>query len=207
MHFFFEKNEKTRRRLAFFPLLCYTDWEMKQEKEEKPMKQPYLECGKIINTHGFRGTVKLESWCDTPNVLASLKTLYFLQGGQYTPRRVLHASVFKQFVLMDLEGVESEEAANALRNVEVFAAREDLPVEEGSFFIAELIGLPVKHADTNAMLGKLVDVNTANARDLYVVKNQKGELYIPSVPEFITKIDPDEAIYVRPSPGLLTSRV
>ena len=104
---------------------------------------------------------------------------------------------------MDLEGIESEEAANALRNVEVFAAREDLPVEEGSFFIADLIGLPVKHADTNALLGKLKEVNTQNARDLYVVKNQKGEFYIPAVPEFITKIDPDDAIYVRPIPGLI----
>ena len=85
----------------------------------------------------------------------------------------------------------------------VFAAREDLPVEEGSFFIADLIGLPVKHADTGALLGKLIDVNTANARDLYVVRNQKGEFYIPVVPEFITEIDPDDAIYVRPIPGLI----
>ena len=167
------------------------------------MKQAYLECGKIINTHGFRGTVKLESWCDTPQILASLKRIFFLESGSYRGAEVLHASVFKQFVLMELEGIESEEAANALRNTEVFAAREDLPVEEGSFFIAELIGLPVKHVDTGALLGKLVDINTANARDLYVVKNQKGEFYIPAVPEFITKIDPDEAIYVRPIPGLI----
>jgi 16S rRNA processing protein RimM len=104
---------------------------------------------------------------------------------------------------MDLEGIESEEAANALRGTEVFAEREDLPVEEGSFFIADLIGLPVKHADTGALLGKLKEVNTQNARDLYVVKNQKGEFYIPAVPEFITNIDPDDAIYVRPIPGLI----
>ncbi len=167
------------------------------------MKQKYLPAGKIVNTHGFRGTVKLESWCDAPQILASLDTVWFCKNKEYTPRRVLHASVFKQFVLMDLEGVETEEAANALRNSEVFAAREDLPVEEGSFFIADLIGLPVKHADTNELLGKLVDVNTSNARDLYVVKNQKGEFYIPAVPEFITSIDPDDAIYVRPIPGLI----
>ena len=145
----------------------------------------------------------MESWCDAPQILASLDTVWFRKNKEYTPCRVLHASVFKQFVLMDLEGIETEEAANALRNVEVFAAREDLPVEEGSFFIADLIGLPVKHADTGATLGKLVDVNTSNARDLYVVKNQKGEFYIPAVPEFITEINPDDAIYIRPIPGLI----
>ena len=181
-------------------MVYYTQY---SERTSYLMKLSYLPCGKIINTHGFRGTVKAESWCDSPDVLASLATLYLKKGEVYSPVRVLHASVFKQFVLMDLEGIESEEAANALRNVEVFAAREDLPVEEGSFFIADLIGLPVKHADTGALLGKLKDVNTQNARDLYVVKNQKGEFYIPAVPEFITNIDPDDAIYVRPIPGLI----
>ena len=69
------------------------------------MKQPYLECGKIINLHGFRGDVKLESWCDSPAVLATLGQLWFRQGEAYVPRRVLHASVFRQFVLARLEGI------------------------------------------------------------------------------------------------------
>lgn len=167
------------------------------------MKLEYLPAGKIVNTHGFRGTVKLESWCDAPQILASLDKIWFCKNKEYIPCRVLHASVFKQFVLMDLEGVTTEEAANALRNAEVFAARADLPIEEGSYFIADLLGLPVKHADTGAILGKLADVNTSGARDLYVVKNQKGEFYVPAVPEFITHIDPHDAIYVRPIPGLI----
>ena len=167
------------------------------------MKLSHLPAGRIINTHGFRGTVKLESWCDSPDVLASLPLLYFKNGKDYPARRVLHASVFKQFVLMDLEGVESEEAANRLREVEVFAAREDLPVEEGSFFIADLLGLPVKHADSGEVLGTLHDVNTSGARDLYMVKTEAGVFPIPAVPQFITHIDPDDAVYLRPIPGLL----
>ena len=167
------------------------------------MKLEYLPAGKIVNTHGFRGTVKLESWCDAPQILASLDTVWFCKNKEYTPRRVLHASVFKQFVLMDLEGIESEEAANALRNVEVFAAREDLPVEEGSFFIADLIGLPVKHADTGETLGTLTNVDTRGHADLYTVKTANGEALLPAVPEFVIKIDLEDAIYVRPIPGLL----
>ena len=171
------------------------------------MKLAYLPCGKIINTHGFRGTVKLESWCDSPDILADLETLYFRNGENYRPVRVLRASVFKQFVLMDLEGVETEEAANRLREVEVFAAREDIPIEDGFFFISELLGLPVKHADTKELLGTLKDVNTAGARDLYVVKTEKGEALIPAVPEFLVHIDPDDAIYIRPIEGLLDGGV
>lgn len=167
------------------------------------MKQAYLECGKIINTHGFRGTVKLESWCDAPEILAELDTLWFEKNGAYIPKRVLRASVFRQFVLMDLEGVVTEEAANALRNTVVFAAREDLPLGEGDVFIVDLIGLPVKDADSGAVLGQLKDVNTRGAHDLYIVKTPTGEHMVPAVPEFVVKIDTDDAVYIRPIPGLI----
>ena len=166
------------------------------------MKQAYLECGKIINTHGFRGTVKLESWCDAPQILADLPQIWLSENGKFRSVRVLHASVFRQFVLMDLEGVNSEDAANRLRNTVVFAAREDLPLEEGDHFIVDLLGLEVKDADSGEKLGTLIDVKTG-ATDLYIVRNATGDHMVPAVPTFITKIDPDDAIYVRPIPGLL----
>ncbi len=168
-------------------------------------KQAYLECGKIINTHGFRGTVKLESWCDSPEILASLPKLYFRGKDGFTSQQVTHSSVFKQFVLMDLEGVNSEDAANALRNTVVYAAREDLPLEAGDYFIVDLLGLPVRHADTGEELGQLKSI-TPGARDLYVIETPCGEALLPAVPEFVIKIDPEDAIYVRPIPGLLDGK-
>ena len=167
------------------------------------MKQTHLECGKIINIHGFRGTVKLESYCDAPEILAGLPVLYIKMGETFSPVRVLHASVFRQFVLADLEGIDSEEKANRLRNTVVFAAREDLPLRRGDHFIVDLIGLPVKHSDTGEILGELVDVNTRGAKDLYVVKTESGEYLVPAVPQLVTKIDSEDAVYVRPIPGLL----
>lgn len=167
------------------------------------MKQAYLECGKIINTHGFRGTVKLESYCDSPEILAELETLWFLENREYRPRRVKRASVFRQFVLADIEGVDSEDAANDLRGTVVYAKREDIPTEEGDHFIVDLIGLPVKHADTGETLGMLVDVNTSGARDLYVIRTEKGDFMVPAVKPLVSKIEPDDAVYVNPIPGLL----
>ena len=170
------------------------------------MKQPYLECGKIINTHGFRGTVKLESWCDSPQVLASLKRIYLSDKESFEEKKILHASVFKQFVLMDLEGVCDEESANALRNTVVYAAREDLPLQTGDFFIVDLLGLPVRDADTNEDLGVLKNITQNGPSDLYYVQTPHGECLLPAVPEFVIRIDPDEAIYVRPIPGLLDGK-
>ena len=166
------------------------------------MKKAYLECGKIINTHGFRGTVKLESWCDTPQILAALPKIWLAEKNGYRPMEVKHASVFRQFVLMDLEGIDSEEAANRLRNTVVYAAREDLPLEEGDHFIVDLIGMEVRHADSGQPLGILVDVNTRGAVDLYIVRTESGDHMVPAVPEFVTRID-DDAVYIRPIPGLI----
>ena len=167
------------------------------------MKQPYLECGKIINLHGFRGDVKLESWCDSPAVLASLGQLWFRQGEAYVPRRVLHASVFRQFVLARLEGIADEESANRLRGCVVYAAREDLPLPPGGCFVADLLGLPVRHADTGELLGTLTRVDQRGHADLYTVLTPHGEELLPAVPQFVVRADPDDAVYVRPIPGLL----
>ena len=166
------------------------------------MKKPYLECGKIINTHGFRGTVKLESWCDAPQILAELPKVWFEERGVYRPVKVRHASVFRQFVLMDLEGVESEEAADRLRNTVIYAAREDLPLEDGDHFIVDLIGMEVRHEDSGELSGKLIDVNTRGAVDLYIVRTANGDHMVPAVPEFVTRIEED-AVYIRPIPGLI----
>ena len=167
------------------------------------MKQSYLECGKVINIHGFRGALKLESWCDSPEILAELKSLWFCENGNFVAKRVIHASVFKQFVIVQLEGINDEDTANRQRGKVVYASRDELPLEEGDFFIADLIGLPVKHADTEEVLGTLTYVDSRGHADLYTVKTANGDALIPAVPEFVIKIDLDDGIYVRPIPGLL----
>ena len=165
-------------------------------------RQPYLECGKIINTHGVRGTVKLESWCDTPEILADLPTLWRKVGEAFRPIRVLRTSIFKQFVLADLEGITDIDAAIPLKNTIVYAAREDLDPGDG-YFIADLIGLPVFDQSTGAEAGKLIDVINRGAQDIYVIDTPNGERMIPVVEEFVARIDPDSGIHVTPIPGML----
>ena len=166
-------------------------------------KNSYIECGKIINTHGCHGGVKLESWCNTPEVLASLKSLYLLSGGNYTGHRVLRASVFRQFVVAELEGIADMDAALALKNTVVYARRSDIPLDEGEYFIADLIGLPVRDASTGKLYGTLKETINRGASDIYVVDTPDGDRMIPAVPEFIRSIDPDTEILVSPIEGML----
>ena len=164
---------------------------------------PYIECGKIVNTHGCHGGVKLESWCNTPEDLAALNTVYVKKGVEYLPYTVVKASVFKQFVVAVWKDVADMDAALALKGATVYAKREDFNLEEGEYFIADLIGLKVIDANTDKVYGTLLETINRGASDIYVVSTANGERMIPVVPEFVDRVDPATGIYVTPIEGML----
>lgn len=165
-------------------------------------KKKFLECGKIINTHGFRGAVKLESWCNTPEDLADLSRLFLQEADGMKCMRVKHASIFKQFVIAELEGVTDLDAAMALKNRVVFAAREDFSLDEGDVFIVDMIGLPVIDAANGTRYGTLRDVINRGASDIYVINTPNGERMMPAVEEFVKKIDIEQGIFIAPIEGM-----
>ena len=162
----------------------------------------YPECGKIVNTHGCRGGVKIEPWCDSPAVFASLPAVYLLENGAYTPLRVRRASVLgNRFISAELEGVDSMEKAEALRNKVLYAKREDLKIPEGNYLVAELIGLPVKSKE-GTPLGKLADIIRPAATDIYVIDTEKGQVMVPVVAEFVYSVSMEEGIVLTPIEGM-----
>lgn len=163
----------------------------------------YLECGKIVNTHGIRGGVKLESWCDTPDDLAALKKVFLKKGKEYICHKVKRASVFKQFVLFELDGINDINTAEMLKGSIVYADRDDISIDEDAFFIADIIGLPVIDLESGEEIGKLSDVMNLGASDLYEINTKNGKKLIPAVPEFIKKIDLDRGIFVSLIEGML----
>lgn len=167
-------------------------------------KKQYLECAVIINTHGVRGDVKLESLCDSPEVLAALSRVFVRDKETYREIKVNHASVFKQFVLASLEGVNDMDSAAAMKGTTLYASRDDFELEEGDYFIADLIGLPVIDNLNGTVYGKISDVINRGASDIYVVKTPAGERMMPVVEEFVKKVDLDNGVYVEPIPGLLS---
>jgi 16S rRNA processing protein RimM len=167
-------------------------------------KKQYLECAIIINTHGVRGDVKLESLCDSPDVLASLKRVFMLENGRYKEIKVNHTSVFKQFVLASLEGVTDMDQAAAMKGTMLYASRDDFELDEGDYFIADLIGLPVIDVESGKTYGTVKEVINRGASDIYVVKTPGGERMMPAVEEFVKNIDLEKGIFVKTIPGLLS---
>ena len=165
-------------------------------------KEKYLECGRIVNTHGVRGAVMIESWCDEPEVLCGVRTLYYKKGGELIPLEVTKTSVHKGRVMASLYGVDSIEEASLLKNIVVFADRDELPVGEDRVFVADMIGMTVVDARDGKTLGVLEDYLENPANDLFSVRTPDGrEVLVPAVDEFIDHVD-DERVYLLPIPGM-----
>lgn len=165
------------------------------------MKKEFLECGKILTAHGVRGAVKVEHFCDSAKVLARAKRVFFFEKGEYRECRVESGSVMGAYVLLTLSGVDTREAAIALRGAVLYFHRSDVPVPDGAVLIADMIGLSVVHADTGEHLGEISDVSDVAGRRIYTVKTDTGEVLLPDVPEFIKEISETGGMKVLPIPG------
>ena len=153
------------------------------------MKSDLLPTGQIVNTHGLRGHVKVMPWADDPADLLDFDR-FFLDGKEYA---VQSSSLQKSMVLLKLEGVDSIEDASRLRGKELCISRDDVELEDGVVFIADLIGASVL-AD-GAEIGKITEVLTPPGNDVYVVEGKHSYL-IPAVKEFVEEINTD-AGYVK----------
>ena len=162
-------------------------------------KKAYLEIGKIINTHGVRGAVKIDPWCDGPQVFKKIRHLYLADGTAYD---VSDAKTVGAFAVCALSGVATVEDAMKLKNKILFAAREEIPLPKGSHFICDLIGLPVRDAENGTVYGTLTEVTQPALQEIYEVTTPDGrKVLIPAVPAFIDRIDTEDAVYIRPIGG------
>ncbi len=147
------------------------------------MIHQYIEAGKIVNTHGVFGEVKIEVWLDSPSFMKGFRR-YYISGNEV---KVLSARVQKSFLLVRLEGVEDLNAAMALKNTVVSIAREDARLPEGGYFFCELIGMRVLDEEGNE-IGVLERIDETPSAPLYTVQGDR-EILIPAVPAFIKKVD------------------
>ena len=171
------------------------------------MINEYLECGKIVNTHGVAGEVKVECYCDSPEVLASLKKVYIKRGNTYEVAEVGRSFVSKNAAVMKLSTVKDMDAAQRMRGTVLYAARSDIPVDEGAYFIADLIGLDVIDADTRRVYGRITEVINRGASDIYVIRTKSGDVLFPAVGEFIDSVDIETAVYVKPIEGMFEDEI
>lgn len=154
------------------------------------MLQQYLEVGKVTNVHGLNGEVKVQPWADSPEFLCQFKTLYLDEA--HFPMNVQRARVHKNMVIIKFEGPTDVPSALSLRNAVLYIDRADVSLPKGAFFLADIYGLEVRDAATGEVLGKIADVLTLPANNVYVVRGGARELMIPAVPQFIAETNVEE---------------
>ncbi|MCL2564159.1 MAG: ribosome maturation factor RimM [Oscillospiraceae bacterium] len=162
------------------------------------MKKEFLEAGKIVNTHGIRGEIRIQPWADSAEFLQGFEHLY-IDG---VPIKLLSGRVHKSFLIAQLDGVADIGAAIALKNKLVYIRRSDAVLPEGDFFIQDILGLPVVD-EAGEQFGTLKEVLPRPGGDVYVIVGDGGEHLVPDVPAFILEKNLDEGfIRVRLIEGL-----
>lgn len=155
-----------------------------------------------MGTQGLRGELRVQPWCDSAAFLCQFKRLYWRAGEQEV--KVLSAREHKSMALIRLEGIETIEQADLLRNRVLFISREDCRLPQGEYFIQDLIGMRVSDADTGYEYGTLTDVLKTGANDVYQISDQAGKEYlIPSIPEVVVERNVEAgSMKIRPLRGI-----
>ena len=144
------------------------------------MRLPLIEAGEIVNTHGVRGEVKMLSWLDSPESMCDFDRCR-IGGKDYT---IVSCRVQGTCDLLKLSGVDTMEAAQALRGKTVEIYRED--VDDDVVFAAELVGMDV--FSDGGTIGKITEVLDYPGNQVYVVKGDR-EYMIPAVSAFVLSTD------------------
>ena len=144
------------------------------------MKLPFIEAGEIVTTHGVRGELKVLTWLDSPEDLCDFERCR-IGAKEY---RIESCRVQKTCNLLKVSGIDTMEAAQAMRGKIVELFREDMA--EGVIFAAELLGMEV-YAQ-GVLLGKIEDVLDYPGNQVYVVRGEH-EYLIPAVKAFVHTTD------------------
>lgn len=146
------------------------------------MKLPFIEAGEIVTTHGVRGEMKILTWLDSPEDLCDFDRCR-IDGREY---KIENCRVQKTCNLLKVNGVDTMEAAQAMRGKIVELFRED--ISDDVIFGAELLGVEVFHGDM--LVGKIEDVLDYPGNQVYVVRGEH-EYMIPAVKAFVSSTDLD----------------
>lgn len=164
------------------------------------MLKQYLEAGKIVGTHGLRGEVRIDPWCDSAEFLCKFKKLYYADGTEIS---VVSARPHKNIAIVLFRDITSIEEAEVLRGKIVYINRKDVRLPKNTYFIQDIIGLKVYDADTNREYGEVTDVMKTGANDVYQITKDGKDYLIPVIPDVVIKTDiENEILLIRPLEGI-----
>lgn len=169
---------------------------------QAPSNDEWVAIGLITGMFGIRGEVKVQPLTDFPERFLKTATVYV--GEELVERRVLGARLHQRIVILRLEGVETANDAEALRNKKLYVpASELIALPPDHYYLHDLVGLRVVHVDGTS-LGVVRDVIQSAGNDLLVIQDARTskDVLLPTVKEFVKSVDvAGGTITVEPIPG------
>lgn len=164
--------------------------------------QQFLELGKVNNTHGLKGEVKVALWCDGIHYVRQLKKVYLDDKGEKA-LTLISARPQKNIGILKFAEIASIEQAEELKNKILYCNRGDAQIEEGAYYLADLIGCYVVDADTEEEYGKIVDVVNYGSCDIYDVESWGKHTLIPALPDIVKEVNTEyQVVRIKPMKGL-----
>lgn len=159
------------------------------------MRKNRVRIGRILGPQGVRGELKILALTDLPERFLSMEKMrVFSDEGVFrreltllSARRVEH----KGLIVAETEEILSRsEAEGLVGNYIEIEPEERYPLEEGEFWIDDLIGMAAVNGESGETLGTVRDVVSAGEQDIYIIRDENGkDHYIPAVREFITEVN------------------
>ena len=163
-----------------------------------------LEVGKIVNTHGLHGEVKVVPWTDYPEVFDDIETVYIKKKSEYERLDIAGIKYQKNNLIIRFAQLKDINEAEKYKNKVLYAERESLgELPEGVYYIADLIGLDVVKED-GEKVGVIADVFNTGSNDIYEVKREgQKNLLLPVIDDVVLNIDiENKRVTVRMMEGL-----
>lgn len=151
------------------------------------MKQ-YLEVGKLNNTHGVKGELKLQLWCDGIDYLKQFKTLYLDDKGEKS-LELLSVRPQKDLTIVKFKDVDTIEKAQEIKGKVLYGNRDDAVIDDGANYIADLIGCYVVDIDTDEEYGQVKDVLNYGSCDIYDIESWGKHSLIPAIKDVVKEIN------------------
>lgn len=149
-----------------------------------------LLIGRALKPRGLKGEIKIEVYSSDPHWLNGYAGDVYIDGKAHRVRKFSHDGAFGYVTLEDVNAIE---AAEALRDKDIYARREDLPkVKDGENYIVDILGLDVIVGGDS--IGSIVDVAQYGSADVYTVRTDRGQLSFPALKILIKRIDLDAGI-------------
>jgi 16S rRNA processing protein RimM len=149
----------------------------------------YLSIGQIVNVHGFKGEVKVYPLTNDMSRFKKLTEVYVEENNQLVKYEIEALKFLSTTIAMKLKGIDTEEAANRLRNFYIKVDRKSaVKLPKDSYFICDLIDLEV-YDEKGLLLGTLKDVLQTGSNDVYVVKTSGDDILVPALKDVVKEID------------------